>query len=194
MELKNKTGRLFVVSAPSGAGKTTLVTLLIDRIGEKYNIERVVTYTTRAPRAGDTQKKDYHFISREEFELLIDRGFFIEWSAAYGNYYGTPSSIIGELATGKSLILIVDRAGVQSIAHYIPYAIFILIVPPSEEVLKKRLILRGSEEKNEISHRLLLAKEEISTENVNSLYKYHVINDSLVKAVDDLAEIVKKEL
>src|SRR5437879_4794715 len=104
-------GKLFVISASSGAGKTTLVTAIITHMGGHVNLERVVTYTTRTPAPGDVPGVDYHFVTPAQFQEKIAAGFFMEWSTAYGHYYGSPRSVLDEVAAGNSRILILDRAG-----------------------------------------------------------------------------------
>jgi guanylate kinase len=189
-----KTGKLFIVSAPSGTGKTTLVQALCQQLGHSYRLERVVTYTTKQPRLGEKDGQDYHFLSKEAFEQKIESGFFMEWSSAYGHYYGSPASILAELPEGKSYFLVIDRAGAQTIRSLYNEAILIWLYTKNFEDLKKRLFSRNTETNFEISRRLMLAKQEILQENENSLYQYHVLNDTIENALSELKIIILKEL
>jgi guanylate kinase len=185
-------GKLFVISAPSGAGKTTLVQHSLERLRESCVISRVVTYTTKEPREGEAvQGVDYHFISQAEFEKKIGEGFFIEWSSAYGHYYGSPSSLVEYMAKGHSFILIVDRAGAGRIKEAIPEAVLIWIYTSSIEVLKKRLIARGGDSPEQIEKRLALAVSEIEQETVRPSYNFHVLNEDFYESVEKLCEIFK---
>jgi len=185
-------GKLFVISAPSGAGKTTLVRHVIERLQETHSISRVVTYTTKAPREGEAvEGVDYHFLSQADFEKKIGESFFIEWSCAYGNYYGSPSSIVTRMAEGHSFVLIVDRAGAQRIKEQIPEVILIWIYTSSLEVLKQRLIKRGGESPEQIVRRLEIALEEIEQESVRPSYNFHVLNEDFYESLEKLYEIFK---
>lgn len=187
-------GRLFVISAPSGAGKTSLVKVIVERLGDRYALERLVTYTTKEPSAQEQHGIDYHFVSPQEFEQKIAEGFFIEWSTVYGAYYGSPKHIDRILAEGKSLIAVVDRHGARQIADFFAQAVLIWIQPPEESALKERLISRGRDHEGDINKRLEIAKAELAAEQLNSFYKYRVINENFTKAAQDLQEIFIKEL
>lgn len=188
-------GKLFIISAPSGAGKTSLIHHSLDRLREEHAISRVVTYTTKQPRKGEAvEGVDYYFVTQAEFEQKIGEGFFIEWSLAYGHYYGTPSSLRHRLAEGHSYILIVDRQGAQRIKEIIPEAILIWIYTKNLEVLKQRLILRGGENQEEVMRRLSLAVSEIEQEVIRPFYNYHVLNEDFYETLDKLCEIFKKFL
>src|SRR5579862_9920541 len=113
-------GRLFLVSAPSGGGKTTLVNAAIASLSREHSIKRLITYTSRSPRTGDVHGVDYHFVTPAEFQTLIEQEFFLEWSAAYGTFYGTPKEVLRDIAQGLSYIAIVDRAGAQAIYRLVP--------------------------------------------------------------------------
>ncbi|MGE4168040.1 MAG: guanylate kinase [Candidatus Babeliales bacterium] len=189
-----KPGKLFVVSAPSGAGKTTLITTLCERIGDQHAFKRVITYTSRQPRQGDQEGKDYHFISKQEFEVKIQEGFFIEWSNAYGNYYGSPRSILNELTSGVSFFLIIDRAGAQVVSEVHKESVLIWIHTKTIEILENRLRSRNTEQESEILRRLSLAKQEIDEELQKKFYQYHVLNDNFEKAIQELVCIVFDEI
>lgn len=185
-------GKLFVISAPSGAGKTTLVRYGVERLRESHAISRVVTYTTKVPREGEAQQGvDYYFLSQADFEKKIGENFFIEWSCAYGDYYGSPNSIVNRMAEGHSCVLIVDRAGASRIKEQIPEAVLVWIYTPSLEVLKQRLIKRGGESPEQIARRLELAMSEIEQELVCPVYNFHVLNEDFCESLEKLCEIFK---
>ena len=190
----NMNGKLFIVSAPSGAGKTTVVNKVLSNLSFQCNIDRVITYTSKTPRFNEVHGQDYHFISKCEFEEKIRDNFFLEWSDAYENYYGTPSSIIDDLNKGRSLILILDRHGAQRILRHIPDAILIWLYTHDISVIENRLRLRKTEKEEQILKRLSLATQEIEEEYKNSLYPHKILNDELENAVQMMELVVKKEL
>jgi guanylate kinase len=183
-------GKLFVISAPSGAGKTSLVNRTLEILGITHRLERVVTYTTRAPRLGDIHGVDYHFITVADFEIKIEAGFFIEWSLAYGNYYGSPRSHVEQLAQGRSFIMILDRAGARAVKQAYPEVILIWIHIKDREVLRDRLVARGQENAEQLVYRLALAQQEIAQEKDEKLFQHHVLNDDFESALKDLKDII----
>ena len=187
-------GKLFVVSACSGAGKTTLVTEVINRLEGKYNISRVITYTSKTPRVNDVDGKDYYFISSQEFELRIKGGFFLEWSAHYGNYYGSPVSLREDLACGKSFIVITDLKGAEALAHCMQEAVLIWIYVQDLNTLKTRLFKRNTENIEQIKERLRLAQQELDNQLLVNLFKHNVLNDDIEKSVQELLSIITLEL
>lgn len=189
-----KSGKLFVVSAPSGCGKTTLVDAVIKRLSGNFNIEKVVTYTTRQPRTGEVNGIDYNFISVQEFERKIAEQFFIEYSAVYHHYYGSPCHVIDEMRLGKSYIMILDLAGAISMRALFEQARLIWIYPPSLHALTQRLIERGSDDGEQIKRRIFLAKQELSDTIIHSKFDYFLLNDSLQQAIDAFEAILFKEL
>ncbi|NBQ17743.1 guanylate kinase [bacterium] len=189
-----KEGKLFIVSAPSGAGKTTLIEELLKRWGKKYNLERAITYTTRNAREGEINGVDYNFISIEEFQRKIEEGFFIEWSTWYDHFYGSSIEIIKGLKNGVSYILIVDRLGASKIVGQFPGSILIWITPPSLSVLEQRLRLRAKDSETTILNRLKKAAIEIEEENQNHLYNYHFINDNFENTLENIKKIFKLNL
>ncbi len=177
-------GRLFIVSAPSGAGKTTLCHALLDRF---YEVVYSVSSTTRKPRVGERDGVDYHFISLDEFKKGIRDGLWAEWAEVHTNYYGTSAAYIEEnLANGSDVLLDIDVQGAIQIMERYPGCETIFIMPPSMEELKNRLLQRGTDSPRAIERRLKNAEKEMAA---RSHYKYVVVNDQLEKALDELTEI-----
>ncbi len=187
-------GKLFIVSAPSGAGKTSLVQSALEHLEGQYPIERVITYTSKTPRPGEKHGHDYYFITQEEFVAKIEAGFFIEYSTAYGHYYGTPRSIIDDLVFGKSYILVIDRAGAKEIKRQTDAVVLIWINIVNIETLKKRLLLRNTEDENQLKTRLLLAHKELLEEKEEKFYKYHILNDVFENALLELISVIYESL
>ncbi len=187
-------GKLFIISAPSGTGKTTLVQHMIQRLEGGYSISRILTYTTKTPRDHEEHGRDYYFISQADFEAKITQNFFIEWSNAYGNYYGSPLSMMHEIKQGKSFILIVDRAGAHQIKEHMPDCVLIWLYTASIQVLKERLLARSADTKDAMEHRLQLAKSEIEQERARPFYQFHICNDDFFQTLQVLHEIVLKYL
>ena len=191
--MSHKAGRLFVVSAPSGAGKTTFVKQVVTRLGHECDLHKVITYTTKQPRPGERQGVDYHFLSEADFKMRIKEGFFVEHSTVYGAYYGFPKEVFSFLKEGKSYMGIVDLAGAASIKAYTSEAILIGIRPPCEDVLVQRLADRAEDSEGAISFRLGLAQDELDRIK-EGFFKHIIINDVLDEAVKRLESIVRKEL
>ena len=187
-------GKLFVVSACSGAGKTTLVTQAIDELSNSCPIGRVITYTTKTPRATEQNGVDYYFLSVEEFEIRIKNGFFLEWSNHYGHYYGSPHSIITEIAQGTSLVIIADLSGAQAIKNVVNDAVLIWIYTDSLDQLKQRLLLRKTENNEEIKKRLLIAQQELEEQKTLSVFNYSILNNEHQKALSELINIIVKNI
>ncbi len=191
--MQKKQGKLFVVTAPSGAGKTTLVQHVIARLSPEYQLQRVITYTTKQPRKGERNGIEYHFLEEEAFKQRIGEGFFIEHSTAYGSYYGFPKEVFTFLSEGKSYMGIVDVAGATAIKAYSEHAILIGIRPPDQQVLEQRLMQRAEDSASAIAFRLGLAEDELACLE-EGLFKYIIINDLLDDAAQKLEAIVRKEL
>ncbi len=187
-------GKLFVIAAPSGAGKTTLVLKVIERLKGHYDLERVVTYTSKQPRPGEVTGVDYHFVSEAEFIKKIEQDFFVEYSTVYGAYYGVPQEIFSHIDGGSSLITIVDRAGAASIKAYRQNAVLIWVNPPDKEALAHRLALRARDTQEQIAFRLSLAEEEIVHQKQDMLFEHVIMNDTLEMAVNQLERIIKKTM
>jgi guanylate kinase len=186
--LVNK-GKLFVVSAPSGSGKTTIVR---NTLKEIPNLEFSVSATTRKQRENEKEGIDYFFISEVEFERKIKNNEFIEWEQFYDYYYGTVKSHIDEkINNGNSVVLEVDVKGALSIKKAYPDSVLIFIMPPSIEVLKSRLIKRNTESEEDLVKRFERAEMELGYKDK---FDYIVINEDLVYAKKRVLEIVKNEI
>lgn len=194
MSENHRQGKLFIISGPSGVGKTTLANALLTNLGKRYNMHRVITYTTKLPRKGEVSGVDYHFISQTEFESKLAEGFFIEYSKVYGHYYGSPRTIIKELDLGKSFILIVDQLGAHKIKEQFSQAILIWITPPSLHELVNRLQGRATESDLDIQKRLMIARNEIETVAQRPVFDYIVENDILTQTINNLMRILKAEM
>jgi guanylate kinase len=178
-------GDLFVISAPSGAGKTTLCLRLMETLG---GLAFSVSHTTRQPRRGEVNGKDYHFISPAAFEGLASTGFFLEWAEVHGNWYGTSrDEVVSRLDMGDDVLLDIDVQGGAQVRERFPEAILIFVLPPSWEVLEERLRRRGSEESSSMEIRLANARSELQK---SCEYDYVVVNDELGKATDELTAII----
>ncbi|MDO8990906.1 MAG: guanylate kinase [Sideroxyarcus sp.] len=178
-------GNLFIVSAPSGAGKTSLVSALLK---SNQQIALSVSYTTRAPRPGETNGKDYHFISREMFLEMTKDGDFLESAEVYGNFYGTSQPWIEkQLAAGRDILLEIDWQGAAQVRKLMPHAISIFILPPSLSALETRLKGRGQDSDEVIARRLKAAQEDISHV---AEFDYVIINDKLDEALRQLDAVV----
>lgn len=181
-------GKIFVLSSPSGGGKTTIVKHLLKQCLLAYSI----SHTTRWPRQGEKDKKDYLFISKENFKKKIEKNGFAEWTRVLGNYYGTPKQFLEkELKKGKDILLEIDVKGARQIKKkYKKQAVFIFISPPSLKELEKRLKNRKTENRKEIVCRLNLAKKEMQTVN---RYDYLVVNENLKNCVEDIKAVIRAE-
>ena len=181
------TPKLFVISGPSGAGKGTLVARVRDRIP---NLGLTVSATTRKPRAGEVDGESYHFLSDEEFTRRVDAGEFLEWAQVHDHRYGTLASEVDRnLAAGRSLILEIDVQGALSVRRRFPDAVLIFIEPPSLEVLRERLIGRGSETEASLELRLADARREM---DLAGSYDERIVNDDLDRATDELVATIER--
>lgn len=188
-------GTLFIISAPSGAGKTTVATQALERLQKKYDISRVITFTSRRSRGEETNLSDYHFISKEEFEQKIKDGFFIEYTEYAGNYYGSPISILDDMKLGKSFFSIIDIEGAKAVKKVVPEAVLVWIKPPSMEELARRLKERGTESDTQIQKRLVVAEQELEeVDKHQRLFDYLITNDVFEESVEGLMKIVEKKL
>lgn len=179
-------GNLFIVAAPSGAGKTTLVSLLLENDPQ---IRVSISHTTRAPRPGEENGREYHFIDVPAFLDKVQHGEFLEWAEVHGNYYGTSKKWIeSEMSSGRDVLLEIDWQGAQQVRKSFPKAIGIFVLPPSMDVLKTRLSGRGTDSAEVIARRIAAAHDEMR--HVDE-FDYVIINDGLQQAAGDLQAIVR---
>lgn len=185
----NDQGLLIVISGPSGVGKGTVRKALFQRKGQNFDYS--VSMTTRKPRVGEVDGKDYYFVSREEFEKRIKEGKFLEYAEFVGNYYGTPLDKVQEkLAQGKEVVLEIEVNGALQVREKVKDAVFIFIVPPTKEDLYQRLKSRGTEAEEIIQERIKKAEREFPLANK---YDYIVVNDDVDNAADRIMAIVRAE-
>jgi guanylate kinase len=179
-----KRGRLYVIAAPSGAGKTSLLHALMKK---RPSLQFSVSCTTRKPRAHEQDGRDYHFISRDAFERLIREGEFIEHADVFGNYYGTRRSVVeAALAAGRDLILEIDWQGARQVRERLPEAVQIFILPPSRAELERRLRDRGTDSEEAIARRLVESTLEMSHWRD---FDYVVVNRDFEQALAELEAI-----
>ena len=185
----NKTAKLFVFSAPSGSGKTTIVRKLLHDFDD---LVFSISATTRDRRNNEIEGKDYFFISEEEFKKKIEADEFIEWEKFYDYYYGTLKKFVDDLLDrGKSVLLEVDVKGALRIKKKYSNSVLIFIAPPSREVLKKRLIERKTETEEDLKKRIERAEMEL---DYKDRFDYVVVNNNLDSAIDEVKKIVTKEI
>src|SRR5215471_6861157 len=181
-------GIVFVLSAPSGAGKTSISQRIVAAMPD---VVQVVTCTTRAPRPEERDGREYHFLSRQAFEQHIAAGDFLEWALVHGQFYGTlRQSVEAATAAGKDVLLVIDVQGAAQHRGAGLDAVFVFILPPSWEALAQRLQARGSESAHQQEQRLLVARQEVAH---YTAYDYVIINDQLDDAVRTLQAIIRAE-
>jgi guanylate kinase len=180
-------GIIFVVSAPSGAGKTTIVRRVISQLP---GVSLSVSCTTRAPRPGEQEGVDYTFVTRQAFEAMEQAGRFIEWAQVHGDLYGTPRANLEKLDHGEDLVLEIDTEGAKRIQEAFSDAVLIFILPPSLEVLKGRLQSRGGDAEEAIRARLHNAQKELDQ---MARYDYIVVNQEIEEATREVASIIIAE-
>ncbi len=179
-------GTLFIVTAPSGAGKTTLVSGLLKRDPQ---VSLSVSYTTRAPRSGEVHGTHYHFVDVPTFRALRDQGEFLEWAEVHNNYYGTSRRWLEEqVASGRDILLEIDWQGAQQVRKAFPKAVGVFILPPSVDELERRLRGRGTDSEDVIARRVLGARGEMR--HVGE-FDYVIINEDLSAALEDLVAVVR---
>jgi guanylate kinase len=181
-------GTLFVVSSPSGGGKGTIIRHVLDVVP---NLSYSVSFTTRAPRSNEMNGREYFFISRQIFDEMVAAGEFLEWACVHGNFYGTSRrQVADETAAGVDIVLEVDVQGAASVRGLPLDSVSVFILPPSYEVLRERLIARGTDSPEELEVRLRNAPEELRQ---YSAFDYVIINDRVERAAGQLASIIYAE-
>ena len=179
-------GLLFIVSAPSGAGKTSLLKALLPT-DERLSLS--ISHTTRTPRPGEEDGVHYHFVSVARFQELAGAGEFLEQAEVFGNYYGTSALFLDKwLSAGRDILLDIDVQGTRQILTRYPDSVTMFILPPSMDVLRQRLIQRGSENRKSLQRRLEVAESEMARKH---LYRYVIINNELSVAADELVSIIQ---
>ena len=179
-------GTLFIVTAPSGAGKTTLVRGLLQR---DARVQLSISYATRAPRADEEDGREYHFVDVPTFRALRERDEFLEWAEVHGNYYATSRVWLKEqVAAGRDILLEIDWQGAQQVRKSFPDAVGVFIMPPSMQELESRLRGRGTDSDDVISRRLLAASGEMRHV---AEFDYVIINNEINTALDDLVAVVR---
>lgn len=181
-------GCLYIVSAPSGAGKSSLINALLQRFASVMPMKLSISHTTREMRPGEAQDISYHFVTEDEFKSLIERDAFYEYAKVFDNYYGTSREIVEQwLDEGYDVLLDIDWQGARIIREKTPSAKGIFILPPSLEELNRRLVARGRDNASEISSRMEKAQREISHFNE---YDYVIVNDNFDESVMKLRAII----
>jgi guanylate kinase len=185
--MSNSGPLLMIVSSPSGAGKTTLTSRLLAKI---TNLSFSVSHTTRKPRPGEQDGREYHFVSRQKFEELIGAHAFLEWAEVHGNFYGTARAEIERAAAARGIIFDVDHQGARQIKSAEPDAIAVFILPPNMRVLLERLRGRRSDDEQTVQRRYGVARTEIQH---YGLFDYLLVNDDLERATDQLFAVFLAE-
>ncbi len=183
-------GRLFVISGPSGVGKSTIS----QAVAAQTDAMLSISATTRPPRGDERDGRDYYFVDVPAFRRMIEQGKLLEWAEVFGNYYGTPADAVeSALAAGRTVFLTIDVQGGIQVAARRPAAVGILIVPPSQAELRRRLAGRATEGAEVLEKRLAKANQELTLARESGAYCYQVINDNLDAAVQRVAVIVEEE-
>jgi guanylate kinase len=181
-------GLLFIVSAPSGAGKTTLVERLVEQVP---HLRMSRSYTSRPARAGEINGVDYNFVTRDRFEAMVEAGEFLEWAPVFGNLYGTGAADTEELlASCQDVVLVIDVQGARKVRAGALETVAVFVMPPSFEVLEQRLRGRSKDSEEAIQRRLQVARDEVAA---FTEYDFVIVNDELTAAVDQLRGIVIAE-
>lgn len=181
-------GRIFVISAPSGSGKTTICERVLKKV---TGLAPSVSMTTRRPRRGEKDKKDYYYLPKKDFNKEIEKGNFLEWEENFGSLYGTPRKfVLKKIKEGKDVLLSIDVKGAMKVKSEFPESVLIFVKPPSKVELLRRLTGRNTDKKTEIAKRLRLATTELG---YAAKYDHVVINKDLGVAVGKIIDIIKKE-
>jgi guanylate kinase len=181
-------GLVFVISAPSGTGKTTLVRRVMEQLPD---LHFSVSYTTRYPRSNEQEGEDYYFVSSSMFQKMVERGEFLEWAKVLGNCYGTTLASVNQLASkGMDLILDIDTQGAKKVMEKVDQTILIYILPPSLEALRERLVERGLDSPEMIQLRLASARKDMEEAH---WYHYLIVNEKIDDAIETLKAIIIAE-
>jgi guanylate kinase len=195
--MAKKQGKVFVISGPSAVGKSTVVSAVLKKLTKKYDIERVITYTSRPPREGEVEGEDYFFISGQDFSQKEKEGFFLETTEYMRHRRGSPVPSQEELELGKSFIFIVDIDGSKSIPKLLRDKADIMSVwidPPNMLTLRARMKKRGSETEKEVERRLAKAEDECEEAHKIRLFDYYLVSDVFDRAVEELSLLITREL
>lgn len=182
-------GRVFVITGPSGVGKGTLISKLLEAVPD---LELSVSATTRQPRPGETDGRDYHFLSEDDFQERVAGSEFLEHATYSGNRYGTLRSAVDErLSAGKSVVLEIELQGARQVRKAMPEAVLIFVAPPDPSALRERLQGRGTDSEEAIARRLETAESELAAQDE---FGHVVVNDDVQKAASELEQLVREEL
>lgn len=189
-QAQQDSGKLVVITGPSGVGKSTIVREVVDRTGAEFS----VSMTTRKPREGEVDWREYHFVDRTTFEEMVSHGEMLEWAEVYGELYGTPTHRVRDaIRAGKIIVLEIDVQGGLQVSKKLPEALFVFIEPPSPEILSQRLTSRGTEDQAAVQRRLSEAANETTAARESGVYNYFVLNDDLEAAVREVVGIINQE-
>jgi guanylate kinase len=181
-------GRLFIISAPSGTGKSTVIQKIMEL---RSDLSFSVSATTRPPRPGETEGVAYRFLSRSEFERMIAQNDFLEYAEFVGDFYGTPKQpVLDHVCKGEDVILDIDVQGCKQIKKAMPEAVSIFLIPPSMEELERRLRTRGTDSEDKVKYRLQRAKAEMLERNI---YDFNVVNDIVDQAAHEIIKIIDQK-
>ena len=190
-KIENRPGRLIVISGPSGVGKSTVTRQVLERTGAMFSISA----TTRQPRAGEQNGREYHFVDVPTFQRMIAENALLEWAEVFGHYYGTPAQPVKDaLAQGQCVVLEIDVQGGIQVAKRCPDAAMILITPPDAATLAQRLAGRATDAPEVIARRLAKAQAEMNLARESGVYKYEVVNRDLPEAVAEVLNIIAQEI
>lgn len=183
-------GLLIVLSAPTGAGKTTVAKKLVQDLSKDFSIKKAITTTTRPPRDGEINGKDYHFMSEDLFRTHEENGDFLEVTRYDGHRYGSPKRAIQDAEKGTIVLMVTDRAGARIIKNLAPKTLLVWIDVPDIETVSERLGMRGTEHGEALARRIAIARNEIAQEAQEHVFDLHIINRDLQETVDTLKRVI----